>query len=105
MNAPVQDEPLHGFAGNLAAHRIVAGQHDRVGGVVNEHGDAGGRFEGANIASLPPDNSALDVVTLEGHGGGGGLECVFTGVALDRKTDNAARLFLRLEPGFLDDMA
>ena len=45
VNAPVQDQALHGLPRNLPAHRIVAGQHHRVGRVVNEHRDACCRFE------------------------------------------------------------
>jgi hypothetical protein len=90
MDPAVEDETLHGFAGDFAADGVEAGEDDGVGGVVDEDGDAGGGFEGADIAAFAADDAAFDVIALEGNGGGGGFEGVIAGVALDGDAEDSA---------------
>ena len=97
MDAPVENQPLHGFTGNLAPHGIEAGQDDRVGRVVDEHGNTGGGFEGPNVSSLSADDAPFDVVSLQRHRGRGGFERVLARVALDGEADNTAGLVFGLQ--------
>ena len=82
-----------------------AGKHHGIGRVVNQHRHAGGGLEGADVAAFAADDAALDVVALEGDGGGGGFEGVLAGVTLDGDADDAAGLFLRARLGLFDDVA
>jgi hypothetical protein len=59
MDASVQDQAMHRFARNLAPDRIETGKDDRVGGVVDEHRHARGRFEGPDVAAFPADDASL----------------------------------------------
>src|ERR1051325_6172612 len=90
MNAAVEDEPFHRFAADLAFDGVEAGEHDGVGGVVDEDGDAGGIFKGTDVAALAADDAALEFLVGQGDGGAGGLEGVFAGVTLNGQADDAA---------------
>ena len=59
MDAAIEQEALHGFAGDLAAHRIKAGKHHGIGRIVDEHGDARGGLEGADVATFAADDAAF----------------------------------------------
>src|SRR5262249_26177779 len=83
MNSAIDDEALHGFASDFAADGIEAGKQNCAGGVVDEDGDAGSGFEGANVAPFAANDAAFDVVALKGNGGGGVFEGVFAGVTLN----------------------
>ena len=104
MDAPVQDQPFHGLAGDLAAHGIKAGKHHGAGSVVNEHGDAGGGLEGADVAAFAADDAAFHFLALDADGGGGGLKAMLAGVALDGQADDFARIFLGLVFGVVQDV-
>jgi hypothetical protein len=105
VDAAVEDEALHGFAGDFAADGVEAGEHDGIGGIVDEDGDAGGGFEGADIAAFASDDAAFDVVALEGDGGGGGFEGMVAGVALEGEAEDAAGLVFGAGAGVIEDMA
>src|SRR5882672_9912055 len=62
MDAPIKDEALHGFAGDLAPHRVEAGEDDGVGRVIDKDRDTRGRFEGADVAAFAADDAALQIL-------------------------------------------
>ena len=66
MDAPVGDEALEGHPGDLAAHRVEAGDDDRLGRVVDDDVDAGEGLEGADVAALAADDAALHLVARAG---------------------------------------
>jgi hypothetical protein len=105
MNPAIDDEALHGFASDFAADGVKAGEQDCTGRVVDEDGDASGSFEGADVSALAADDAALNIVALEGNGGGGIFEGVFAGVALNGNADDAAGLFFGFGFGFVEDVA
>ena len=82
------------LARDLAAHGIERGQNHRARRVVNQHGHPRGVFKRADVASIASDDPAFHVVTCQGDGGGGGLEGVLAGIALDGEANDAARLLL-----------
>src|SRR6185436_15109980 len=59
MDAAILNEACHGFARDLTAYRIETGQDDRVRCIIDQDGDAGGRFKGTNITTLTTDDTAL----------------------------------------------
>src|SRR5438445_440002 len=90
---------------DFAADGVEAGEQNCTGGVVDEDSDAGGSFEGADVAAFASNDAALDVVALKGNGRGGIFEGVFAGVALNGDTDDAAGLFFGFGFGFVEDVA
>ena len=50
---------------DLPAHRVEAGEQDRLGGVVDDQVDAGDRLEGADVAALAADDAALHLVARQ----------------------------------------
>jgi len=94
VDAAIGDEPDHGFAGDLAANRIEAGEQDRAGGIINQDGNARGGFEGADVTPFAANDAAFDVIALEGNRGGCVFESVLSGVTLDGERDDAPGLVL-----------
>src|SRR4029079_17757265 len=62
MDAPISDELRDRDPGDLATNRVETTQDDRLRGVVDDQVDAGGLFEGADVATLPADDPALHLV-------------------------------------------
>ena len=103
MDAAVADELRERQPGDLAAHRIEAAEHDRVGRVVDDEVDAGGLLEGADVAPLAADDAALHLVGRDGHRGHRGLSGVVDHDALDGGDDDIASAVLGvLASGALD---
>ena len=96
MDAAVHDELLQRDAGDLAAHRIERGDDDGLRGVVDDQIDAGGGFEGADVAALAADDAALHVVVGQRHHGDRGLGHVVGGALLNRQGDDVAGALVRL---------
>ena len=71
VDAAVVDEPLQGLLGDLPLERAEGGQDHGLRGVVDDQVDAGGRFQGADVAALAADDAALHVFGGQGHGGHG----------------------------------
>jgi len=105
VDPPVADQLLQRGAGDLPPHRIEAGDDDRLGGVVDDDVDAGGQFEGADVASLAPDDPALHVVAREVHHRDGALGDVFGGITLDRERKHLLRLALGVPFRLVPDVA
>src|SRR5207245_7247572 len=59
MDAAVRDEAFERQAPHFATHRLEARDHDGVRRVVDDHVDAGGGFECANVAAFAADARAL----------------------------------------------
>src|ERR1043165_7282120 len=81
MNAAIEDEALHGFARDLAAVGIEAGEQDGSGRIINQDGDASGSFESANVAAFAANVAPFDFVALESDGGSRVFEAA-TGVTV-----------------------
>jgi hypothetical protein len=62
MDAAVRDEPGQRQARNFAPYGIEAGDDDRLGRIVDDQIDAGGGFEGSDVAALAPDDAPLHVI-------------------------------------------
>ena len=99
VDAAVHDQLLQGDAGHLAANRIEGGDDHGLRRVVDDQIDAGGGFEGADVAALAADDAALHVVVGQRHHGDGGLRHVVGGALLNRQGDDVAGLFVGLLPG------
>ena len=102
VDAAVRQELRQRDAGDLAAHRVEAGERDGVRRVVDDEVDAGGQLEGADVAALAADDAALHVLGGERHDRDGGLGDDLGGEALHRRRDDLAGALVRL---FLDLVA
>ena len=71
--------------GDLAADRVEAADDHHARRVVDDHVDAGGLFEGADVAPFAADDPALHFVVGNIDRAGGGFGRVGGGVALDRR--------------------
>ena len=91
-------------AGDLAAHRVEAGEDDRLGRVVDDDVHAGDDLEGADVAALAADDAPLHVVAGQVHDRDRRLGDVVGGVALDREADDLAGLALGVALGGLADL-
>ena len=92
VDAAVGDQRLERAAGDLAAHRVEAGDDHRVGRVVDDDVHAGGGLEGADVPALAADDAALHFVAGQRHGRHGGLGGLVGGDALDGHGDDPAGL-------------
>ena len=92
MDAAVDDQPLEGDPGHLAAERIEAGEDDRLGGVVDDQVDPRRHLEGADVAPLAADDPPLHLVVGEHDDRDGGLRDVVGGGALHGHADDPLRL-------------
>ena len=82
MDAAVGDQLVQRHAGDLAADRIEPADDHHARRVVDDHVDAGGFFEGADIAPFAADDAALHFVAGDVDGAGGGFGGVGGGVAM-----------------------
>ena len=90
-------------AGDLAAHRVEAGEHHGLGRVVDDEVDAGEVLQGADVAALAADDAALHVVGRQRHHRHGGVGHVAGGRALDADGEDVLGPPVALVPGlFLD---
>ena len=105
MDSAVGDELLERQPRDLAADRIEARNHDRVGRVVDDDVHAGGELERADVSPLAPDDPPLHFVVRQRHGRHGGLGGVIGGDALDRQRDDLLRLALGVPFGGFPDLA
>ena len=82
VDAAVGHQTLQGHFGDLAAQWAVSGDDYGFRRVVNDQIDAGGRFQGANVAAFAADDAALHAFRGQGHGGDGLFGHIIAGVAL-----------------------
>ena len=88
VNAAVGDEVLEGDTGGLATDRVEARKNDGLWRVVDHEVDAGNLLEGPDVATLATDDTALEVIRGNVHGGNGDLGCVVGSAALNRQGQN-----------------
>jgi hypothetical protein len=96
VDAAVGDELLEREPPDLAAHRVEAGEQDRLGRVVDDEVDAGHRLEGADVAALATDDAALHVVRRQRKDRHGRLGGLLRGDPLDGQGHDLAAAPLRL---------
>src|SRR3954470_21257890 len=65
VDAAILDELGQSDARDLSTHRIESAEEHRRRPVVDDQVDAGGLFEGANVASLAADDPALHLLRRE----------------------------------------
>ena len=88
VNAAVGDEVLEGNTGGLTTDRVEARKNDGLRRVVDHEVDAGNLLEGPDVATLATDDTALEVIRGNVHGGNGDLGCVVGSAALNRQGQN-----------------
>ena len=96
VDPPVEDQRLEGEPADLPAHRVEAGQQDRLGRVVDDEVDPGDRLEGADVAALAADDAALHVVAGQVQDRDDRLGGLLGGQPLDRAGDDLAGAGLAL---------
>ncbi len=94
MDAAVGDQLVERHAADFAAHRIEPADDHHARRVVDDHVDAGGLFEGPDVAPFAADDPALHLVAGNVDGAGGGFGGVGGGVALDAGDQHLAALGL-----------
>ena len=98
MDPAVVDQLLQRELGDLAADVVEARDDDDARRVVDDHVDAGGLLEGADVPALAADDPALHVVGGDVDGADGGLGGVAGGVALDGGGEDLAGLLRGASP-------
>jgi len=101
MDASVGHELMERQAGYLAAHRVEAGEHDGLGGVVDNDFNAGSGLKGADVAALAADDAALDFVAVDVEHRHGILDCGLGGNALDCLNHDTLGLLVGRHLGFV----
>ena len=96
MDAAVADELVESHARHLAAHGVEAGQHHRLGRVVDDQVDAGRLLEGADVAPLAADDAALHLLVRQADDGDRGLAGVVGRDALHDGRQDPARSLVPL---------
>gem|GEM_PF-5644424 len=71
MDAAVLNEGREGLPGDFPADGIKPAEEDGVRGLVDEQGNPGHRFKGADVAALAPDDPPLHLLVGNGQGGRG----------------------------------
>ena len=90
MDAAVCDEVLERHARSLAAHRVEAREHDGLGRIVDDEVHTGDLLEGADIAALAADDTALEVIRGNVDRRDRDLARLIGGATLDRRGDDLA---------------
>ncbi len=101
MDAAVLDELVEREARDLAAQRIERREHDSVRRVVDDEVDAREMLERTDVAALPPDDPAFEVVRGELDHRHRGLRSVARRDALERVGHKGSRASARVGAGFL----
>ena len=91
MDAPVGDQLVERHAGHFAADGVEAADDDHARRVVDDHVDAGGLFEGADVAPFAADDAAFHFVAGDVDRAGRGFGGMGGGVALDAGQQDLAR--------------
>jgi hypothetical protein len=103
MDPPVGHQGADRQPRDLAPHRVEARDRQGLGGVVDDHVDAGGGLERADVAALAADQPTLHVVGRQGHDRHRALVDELRGVALDRGRDDRLGAGLALALGLVGD--
>ena len=94
MDPAILNQLGQGQLGGLPANVVEGADDDHAGRVVDDDVDAGGFFEGADVAAFPADDAALDVVAGNVDAADGGVGGVLGGEALDGAGQDLAGRFL-----------
>ena len=101
MDAAVGHELMERQAGDFAAHRVEAGEHDGLGGIVDDNLNACSGLKGADVAALAADDAALDFIAVDMEHRHGILDCGFGSNALDCLNHDTLGLLVGRHPGFV----
>jgi hypothetical protein len=104
MDPTVLKQALERESRDLAAHSVEAGQEHRSGRVVDDEVDPGERLERADVAPLPADDAALQLVGLELDDRDRGLHSMARRHPLHHRGENAARAPVGVAAGLLLDL-
>src|SRR5436305_13698888 len=88
----------------ISAHAVEAGQHDRVGRVVDDEVHAGEVLQRADVASLAADHASLHVVAGQLHDRHRRFGGMRRGQASHTHREDVAHSALGLELGLLVDL-
>ena len=94
MDATVGDQLRERNPRDFAAHHVEAADDYDAGRIVDDDVDAGGLFEGADIATFAADDAPLHIVVGDVDSAGGGFRGVGGGVALHGGDHDLAGFFL-----------
>src|ERR1700680_1462376 len=75
-----------------SAPRVERAEHDRLGGVVDDHVDAGRGLKGADVAALASDDPALELIGGQMHDGDRCLAALLRGLTLHGGDEDLAAL-------------
>ncbi len=89
---------------HFPAYRVEAGNDDRLGRVVDDEVDSGGRFDGPDISSLPADDASLHFVGGQRHNADGFFGDEVSGIALNGQGQNLLGLLVGGFPSFVLDL-
>ncbi len=103
MNTAVGNQLLQRNFSYLTPDRIEARQHHHLRGIVNQHLDAGRRFEHADVAPFPADDAAFDVVARQRHHRHRALGHVIDRGALHGFENDILGGLMRLHPRFIEN--
>src|SRR5688572_26765046 len=62
VNAAILDERADRDACDLAAYRVEARNRDRLGGVIDDHVDAGRGFERSDVTAFAADEATFEII-------------------------------------------
>ena len=102
VDASILDQPLQGDPGHFPAHRVMAGQGDGLGGIVDDEIHTGEVLQGTDIAAFTTDDAALHLIIGQRHYRYGHFGYIVRSAALDRARDDLPGLLvsLVLQTGF-----
>jgi hypothetical protein len=104
VDPAVGDQPVQGEPGDLAPHRVKAGEQDGLGRVVDDQVDAGHGLEGPDVAALAADDAALHLIARQVQDRDHGLAGLLGGDALDGQRDDLAGALVALGLGLVLDV-
>src|SRR5690606_32419910 len=105
MDAPVEDEPVHGALGDLTPHRVEAADGHGFRRVVYDHVHATRLLKGADVPPVAPDDAALHLVVGQGHHRNGDIRHIVRRDALDSQRDQFTGALVRFGVEFVLDLA
>ena len=105
MDAAIHRQAAEGAAGDLAPHRVEAGDGHGFGRIVHDHVHAGGLLEGLDVAPVAAHDAALHLFVGQHHHGGGHFGHMLGGHALDGIGDQLAGALLAFLAGLGLDLA
>ena len=96
MNTAIADEVLHGHACDFTANRVMGGNRNAFGRVVDDKVGARNLLKGADVASFSADDAALQIIGGDMDSGNGDLGGMVGSQALDGNAQNLTSLLVGL---------